>query len=41
MCVPHEHLIAYFEALSGIGMKRLIPRDEVMQALAEAAEIMG
>lgn len=28
MCAPHEHLIAYSEALSGIGMKRLIPQNE-------------
>lgn len=40
MCAPHEHLIAYSEASSGIGMKRLSPQHEVAQALAEATEIM-
>lgn len=37
MSTPH----AYSEALSGIGMKSLIPQNEVAQAQVEAAEIMG
>lgn len=42
-CVfPSECISGFFWGFfSGIGMKRFIPRNEIAQALAEAAEIMG